>query len=205
MLNLYEENFLKKNRSMIELFRIIKKRYNPKKVIYPGCYIHITPSLVFSEVIYVDSFKKIGNFFEDYKVKNYVKSKKEYGEEPKYKFYLQDYFEDLHEKEKSFDLVISQYGGFVGQAVKKYLKKGGILVCNDSHGDASLARLDNDYKLIGIYNTDNDEKYEISNENLEEYFILKKEVNNPKEIVLKTMKGLKYTKSPTGYIFKKIN
>ncbi len=37
------------------------------------------------------------------------------------------------------DLIISQYAGFVGQETKRYLKEGGILLCNDSHGDATLA------------------------------------------------------------------
>jgi hypothetical protein len=30
------------------------------------------------------------------------------------------------------DLIISQYAGFVGQATKKYLNTGGILLCNDN-------------------------------------------------------------------------
>jgi len=53
------------------------------------------------------------------------------------------------------DLIISQYAGFVGQATKKYLKTGGILLCNDSHGDATLARFDHDFEFIGVMGMDN--------------------------------------------------
>ena len=53
------------------------------------------------------------------------------------------------EAEKSFDLLISQYAGFVSQHCKKYLKIGGILLVNNSHGDASMAKLDDDYKFVG--------------------------------------------------------
>lgn len=53
------------------------------------------------------------------------------------------------------DLIISQYAGFVGQATKVYLKKGGILLCNDSHGDATLAYCDSDYEFVGVINLNN--------------------------------------------------
>jgi hypothetical protein len=35
----------------------------------------------------------------------------------------------------------------VAQATKQFLKVGGILLCNDSHGDATLVRFDEDPPL----------------------------------------------------------
>jgi hypothetical protein len=35
-------------------------------------------------------------------------------------------------------------------ATKQFLKLGGIILCNGSHGDATLARFDEDFKFIGI-------------------------------------------------------
>ena len=75
---------------------------------------------------------------------------------------------------KEFDLVISQYAGFVGQAAKPYLKKGGLLVCNDSHADASMASIDPDFELIAIYRRKADDKFSISDKNLGEYLKPKK-------------------------------
>ena len=203
MLELYKKNHIKKEYTSIGLFREIKKKFDPKRILYPGSYIHITPSLVFSDVTYVDSFKNTHRFFESLEVKNYIVKNKEYDEKPQYNFYHQNYLKDLPEELESFDVVISQYGGFVGQAVKKYLKGKGILVCNNSHGDASMASIDPDYELIAVYNRRTDEKFSISKKKLNEYLIPKKEITITKEFLEKTMKGIAYTKSPSGYIFRK--
>lgn len=97
------------------------------------------------------------------------------------------------------DLIISQYGGFVGQATKSYLKKGGILLCNDSHGDATLAYCDEDYAFIGIVDSQN----QISRTNLDYYFKLPKEKAIDSDIVKNKMKGLKYKKTANNYLFEK--
>ena len=202
-LELYKKNHLDKDYTLIGLFREIKTMFNPKKILYPGCYIHITPSLIFPDVTYVDSFRNTNKFYENLEIKKFIEKNKEYTEKSKFKFYLQDYSKDLPEELESFDLIISLYGGFVGQAVKKYLKKGGILVCNNSHGDATMASLDSAYELIAIYNRKSDEKFTISSKNLNEYLILKKKITITKKDLEKTMKGIAYTKSPSGYVFRK--
>ncbi len=136
-------------------------------------------------------------------IERFIEKNKEYQEKTNLKFYHQDYTKNIPEDGKSFDVIISQYGGFVGMAVKKYLKKGGILVCNNSHGDASIASMDADYELTAVYNRRTDEKFSISSKNLKEYIILKKKVKVTKESLEKTMNGVPYTKSPSGYIFRK--
>ena len=202
-LELYKKNHLDKDYTLIGLFREIKTMFNPKKILYPGCYIHITPSLIFPDVTYVDSFRNTNKFYENLEIKKFIEKNKEYTEKSKFKFYLQDYSKDLPEELESFDLIISLYGGFVGQAVKKYLKKGGILVCNNSHGDATMASLDSAYELIAIYNRKSNEKFTISSKNLNEYLIPKKKITITKKDLEKTMKGIAYTKSPSGYVFRK--
>lgn len=101
--------------------------------------------------------------------------------------------------------MISQYAGFVGQGAKPYLKKGGLLVCNNSHGDASMADLDPDFELIAVYRRKTDDKFSISEKNLKQYLIPKKGSQPTKEELIKSMKGTTYTKSPSGYIFRKVN
>lgn len=203
MIELYHKNYSDKKHSFIGLFEEIKKKYNPKRVLYPGCFVHITPSLVFSDVTYVDSLRNTDKFFKSEDVGLFIDNNKRYAGKTKLKFYHQDYTNPLEEKKESFDVVFSLYGGFVGQAVKKYLKSGGILVCNDSHGDASMASIDSDYQLVAVYDIIQDDKVSISDNDLERYLIPKRKQISKDEL-LKTMRGVPFTKSPSGYIFKKI-
>mgnify|MGYP000026062657 CR=1 FL=1 len=202
---LYKRHHIDKQHTSIGLFRELNTKFHIEKVLYPGSHVHITPSLIFSNVIYADSFKNTYKFFQAQDTIEFIKKNREYLEEPIIHFYQQDYRKPFKDLEIEFDLVISQYAGFVGQASKKYLKNGGILVCNNSHGDASMTSLDTDFELIAIYNRRADEKFSISEKNLANYLIPKNGIQPTKEKLLKSMQGIAYTKSPSGYIFKKIN
>lgn len=203
MIELYHRYHSKKEYTLIGLFREIKKKFNPKKVLYPGCYVHITPSLVFPDVVYVDSFRKTSAFYECLDVKEFIETNKEYSTKSKFVFYQQNYSKDIPEKLKSFDAVLSLYGGLVSQAVKKYLKKNGILICNNSHGDATMASLDSDFELIAVFNRRSDDAFSISNKRLDQYLVPKGRKQITKKELKKTMKGIAYTKTPSGYIFMK--
>lgn len=201
---LYKKFHVDKGHTSIGLFIALNEKYSIDKVFYPGSHVHITPSLVFSEVIYADSFKNTFKFFEDPETLAFVSANKRYKEEAIFRFYQQDYEQRFNGLSKDFDLVISQYASFVGQAVKSYLKIGGLLVCNNSHGDASLASLDPSYQLTAVYRRLADDKFSISENKLGDYLIPKSGVIPTwKEIVTKR-RGIAYTKSPSGYIFKKV-
>jgi hypothetical protein len=130
---------------------------------------------VFDNVTYADSLKNTFKFFQDSETLEFVQSSKEYSEEPVVVFYQQDYNDPFVAlKFDDFDLVISQYAGFVGQAVKLYLKHGGLLVCNDSHGDASMASIDPDYELVAVYTRHRDDDFSITDTDLGKYLIPKK-------------------------------
>lgn len=202
---LYKKHHIDKQHTSLGLFRELNAKFHIEKVFYPGSHVHITPSLIFSNMVYADSFRNTYKFFQEQDTIEFIKKHKEYSEEPIIRFYQQDYNKPFKDLEIEFDMVISQYAGFVGQASKKHLKKGGILVCNNSHGDASMTSLDADFELIAIYNRRADEKFSISEKNLENYLIPKKGTQPTKEKLLKSMQGIAYTKSPSGYIFKKIN
>jgi hypothetical protein len=178
---LYKKYHVDKEHTSIGLFRVIKDCFDIKNVFYPGSHVHITPSLIFSDVTYADSFRNTHNFFEEKDIDEFIRNEKEYPEDTHFRFYQQDYNKLFEELEKEFDMVISQYAGFVGQATKPYLKKGGILVCNNSHGDASMASLDKDYKLIAVYRRYADDKFTISSKNLDEYQNQKAEINQQKK------------------------
>lgn len=201
---LYKKFHVDKEHTSIGLFIALNDKYSIDKVFYPGSHVHITPSLVFSEVIYADSFKNTFKFFEDPETLAFVSANKRYKEEAIFRFYQQDYEQRFNGLAKDFDLVISQYAGFVGQAVKSYLKIGGLLVCNNSHGDASLASLDPSYQLTAVYRRLADDKFSISENKLSDYLIPKSGVIPTREEIVTKRRGIAYTKSPSGYIFKKV-
>jgi hypothetical protein len=49
----------------IKTFRFILKKFSIQRVLYPGSWIHVTPSLIFPDVVYVDSFSKMEKAFTD--------------------------------------------------------------------------------------------------------------------------------------------
>jgi hypothetical protein len=153
--------------------------------------------------VYVDSFKKTKKFFDDNKIQDIINKNKKYQEDAIIRFHLVDFYKDVGEELESFDLLISQYAGFVSQCCKKYLKPGGLLVANNSHGDASMASMDKIFEFIGVVYYSN-KIYRFTTKNLDQYFIPKKKnLTITKEYLEKTMKGIGYTKTASAYLFKK--
>ena len=201
---LYAKYFIEKNDERLKLFQILVNTYDIKKGLYPGSFVHVTPSLVIPDMVYIDSDKRCKKFFESEITRNYIEKKKQYSEPVKYLFYEADFTGDLRNLQPGSDLLISLYAGSISQFCGKYLKKDGILVANNSHGDAALAYLNPDYELIAVINR-NGERFSSSNKNLESYFIPKSGAPINKEDVIKKMRGPAYTKSAYAYVFKKLN
>lgn len=146
----------------------------------------------------MDNFKGAIRFFQQIEeIHSFIERKKRYEAPCTITFLAQDYYDELDIE--PVDLIISQYAGFVGQATSRYLKPGGILLCNDSHGDATLARFDETFTFIGVIKEDN----QIIQTKLDEYFTLAKGRAVDLEKVKKKMRGLPYTKQVENYIFQK--
>ncbi len=203
MTELYKKWFIDRQFERAELFLKLTEKYKINTVLYPGSFVHITPSFYIPTAYYVDSDRKAKKFFANKsEVVELINKRKNYEQEPELHFFGQDYFKPLDIKERSIDLLISQYAGPISQACKRYLKKGGNLLVNNSHADAGIAALDSDYKLVGAVKFSN-RKYTISEDNLDEYFYPKKD----KELSIKYLselgKGVGYTKTASSYIFEK--
>ena len=157
-LDIYLSDFRNKHGGLYDLlsvFQQIREGFDCKRVLYPGSYLHVTPSLVFPEVCYVDSLKDICKALANPDLLEYISSHKNYPEDASVQCYQEDYRSFDSESEASFDLLISLNAGFISQACKSFLKSGALLLLNDSHHDASRAYVDPDYQLIGVVEGEN--------------------------------------------------
>ncbi len=83
----YKHYYIDRDYEQVDLFRLLKNKYGIKKVIYPGSYIHISPSFVFSDVVYIDSDKHAKKYFQGNDLIHLIHTKKEYPEDPKNCFF----------------------------------------------------------------------------------------------------------------------
>jgi hypothetical protein len=199
----YKKYYIDRDYEQVDLFRLLKNQYDISKVVYPGSYIHISPSFIFPYVVYIDSDKNAKRFFKSDSLNEIVKDRKEYPGESTIVFHGKDYREIVEEYQLKFDLLISQYAGLISDACKPYLKPGGYLLVNNSHGDAGMASIDPDYQLIATIHRRKG-KYRLSTTSLENYFIPKKDITVTRELLRERGKGIGYTRSATLYLFQKL-
>lgn len=201
---IYKHYFVDKGDERLGLFRLLAGRFGIESGLYPGSFVHITPSFVIPHMVYVDMDKRCKSFFKSEETRDFVNKNKEYEQPSSYRFHEADFSEGFPERKESFDLLISLYSGFVSKYCGEYLKAGKILVANNSHGDASLAYLDARYEFIGVVKL-NGERFNYSEKDLDSYFIPKGNKALDKEKIEKTMQGPAYTKAAYAYVFKKLD
>ncbi|HEY60164.1 MAG TPA: hypothetical protein G4N92_05725 [Anaerolineae bacterium] len=200
---LYKKEYIDKSFERKDLFLLLRQRYKICKALYPGSFVHVTPSLVFQEVVYVDSDKNAKRFFEEIdSIKQFINLNKSYKEESSYRFMYQDYSTPIDLPYDYFDLLISQWAGPISQSCKKYLKPGGFLLANNSHADAGIAFLDHDYLLVSAIKYSNG-KFKIMENKLDIYFIPKSSKIISKESLIKSGKGIAYKNTAHSYLFMK--
>lgn len=200
---LYHDHFVKKSDERTGLFQALSAGFSIQRGLYPGSFVHITPSFFIPEMVYVDMDKRCPRFFADDATLHYVTERKQYAQTPSLKFYHADFSKEVPEPLQSCDLLLSFYAGFISEYCVQYLRPQGILVANNSHGDAPLAHLNPDYELIGVVNREA-ERFKLTFENLDTYFVTKSGKPLDKAEILRSMRGLGYTKAPYAYIFQKV-
>jgi hypothetical protein len=198
----YKEYY--RNGDRREIFKLLVDRYGIQNALYPGSYIHIAPSFYIPETVYIDSNEKARKFFDDRNIVEFISKHSHYKKFPLVRYYNYNYNLDFGEKSENFDLLISLYAGFVSQACKKYIKKDGILLVNNTHGDASMAYIDEEYEFIArIYRSNN--RYRLTNKNLDKYFIPKNpKLELTKDYMRRIKRGVGYTKTSIAYVFKRV-
>lgn len=190
----------------IRLFRVIADLAGPSaRILYPGSYADIAPSVWFDDVTYVDIDKRTPRFFaEADAVSELVGAKRRVLDLPERSaaitFHHADYATPLPEPSDSFDLLVSLYAGFVSEHCTQYLRIGGTLLVNPSHGDAAMASIDPRYELTGVVTSKNGD-YRVSTSDLDTYMVPKKEQVVTVGSLHEGGRGIGYTRSPFAYLF----
>ena len=150
----YEKNS-KGNGGIYSALLQISREFTVRRVLYPGSYVDITPSLFFPHVVYVDALSGIADLMADSILQEHIAQNKLYQEKADIRCYQQDYHTFNAEPDETFDLLISLNAGLVSQACKQFIDSGGLLLANDEHYDARRAFVDSDYLLVGAFNREN--------------------------------------------------
>lgn len=206
-MDLYAKYHLERGDERRELFRLLRDRYDCTVGLYPGCFVHVTPSFYLQTMTYVDTSPRARQFFRGGAAVRTVDANKTYPDRAVIHFHPLDYRTHLPLDDETVDLLVSQYAGFVSDACSRYLCHGGILVANDSHGDAGLAYVDPAFDFVGVV-LRNGEQFELSTEGLGEYFVRASHTPLPDRSDLRQyLKGLgrplRYVKSAEDYLFRK--
>ncbi|MGF1665603.1 MAG: class I SAM-dependent methyltransferase [Acidimicrobiia bacterium] len=183
------------------LFESVAGTVDANTVLYPGSYVDLTPAFIWSETTFVDVDRRANQFFADTGGVDELLS--EHGADGHtVRFIHGDYQDPLDLAEGSFDLLISLYAGFISEHCTRYLRVGGHLLVNSSHGDAAMASIDDRYGLRAVI-TSRDGGYRANSSDLDSYLVPKKDVEVTKDLLHSTGRGISYTKSPFAYLFER--
>lgn len=186
------------------LFQAIAEAVDADRVLYAGSYVDVAPSFVWPSVTYVDVDRRAARFFDDTEgVHEIIAAHPPPPERVVYDFIAGDYTDSLPFEPESFDLLISLYGGFVSEHCTRYLRVGGSLLVNPSHGDAALASLDHRYALSGVVQSRSG-AYSVSVADLDTYLAPEKPDQVTRELVHRTGRGVAYTRSAFAYLFLRV-
>jgi hypothetical protein len=185
------------------LFRAVAASTGAGSVLYPGCDVDIAPSFVFPRVTYVDVDRRTPGFFaDDAGIRKIIRGHDGAPAHPDVSFIHQDYTRALDLPDQGFDLLVSLYAGFVSEHCTRYLRVGGTLPVNPSHGDAAMASIDRRYRLAGVV-TSRAGAYRVSAEGLERYLVPKNPAALTPDLLHARGRGVAYTRSPFAYLFER--
>lgn len=182
------------------LFEALREKYPCREVLYPGCSVHLTPSLYFPHVVYVDRSEEAARFFASGNtLQDFVNRNKRYRQSCYLQFIQQDYQRPLPLKEGSFDLLLALYADGIVSSCIRYLKPGGHLISNNHRGEAELAVKDRRLKLVSAVLLKKG-KTIVAKENLREDQISSHKFNSR----VLTDQGTKIVERETYFVFQRL-
>ncbi len=188
----------------LRLFSAVATEVDASTVLYPGSFVDVAPSFVFPSVVYVDNDRRAEQFFaDDGGVEEIIAANTIDQRARSVTFIPADYQTDLELADQSFDLLISLYAGFISEHCSRYLRVGGSLLVNSSHGDVAMASIDPQFRLVAVVNATGG-TYRVQTSALDTYLVPKKPQSITAETLHRLGRGIAYTKSPFAYIFRRL-
>uniref|UniRef100_A0A7S3Z7Z8 Uncharacterized protein n=1 Tax=Lotharella globosa TaxID=91324 RepID=A0A7S3Z7Z8_9EUKA len=198
------------------LFRTVKEDCGfGGKVLYPGSYVDIHASVVFDDVVYVDTDRKAKRFFSSPDiVRGLVRGHRQKDKKASFRFsfHPNDYMQPLPYPDGFFDGLISLYAGPISEFCSRYVKKGGYLLVNKSHGDVALAALNSQWVLVAVLvqcasppSSTKPSKLAVVRQDLESFLEPKRQTDKDitRETLIQSQTGVKYKKEAVAYVFEK--
>lgn len=186
------------------LYDAVAENVPATTVLYAGSYVDLTPAFVWPDVTFVDLDKRANRFFADADGVDDLIA--EHGTDPTsrtVRFIHGSYEDDLDIANGSVDLLVSLYAGLVSEHCTRYLRVGGTLLANASHGDVAMASIDDRYRLSGVV-THRDGVYRVSTDRLDEHLVPKRPIDLTPELIRERGRGIGYTKSVFAYLFERV-
>ncbi len=173
-----------------------------RRALYVGSYVDLSPSTAIESVTYVDTDVRASRFFADPDlVRTELEGRTKEGAGVDVTFHAADYTQPLPVPDGSIDLLISLFTGPAWEHSRRYLRAGGWLLANTSHGDASLAALDPGLRLVGVARQD-DDLYSVDTDGLGEYLVPKRPVSADADTIRRSGRGIPYTRAAFAYVFR---
>ncbi|MEM9565502.1 MAG: hypothetical protein AAGA93_22960 [Actinomycetota bacterium] len=188
----------------LRLFRAVAGAIEASLVLYPGSFVDVAPSFVWPSVTYVDVDRRAARFFADGPGVDEIVSANQDGRgQRSVEFVAGDYREALDLVDGSFDLLVSLYAGFVSEHCTRYLRIGGHLLVNPSHGDAAMASIDARYRLAAVVTAGGPNGYRVSTSDLDTHLVPKKAQPVTVERLHQLGRGIGYTRPAFAYVFER--
>jgi len=183
------------------LFQTLVVRWPVARALYLGSYVDLSPSTAISSVTYVDTDARAARFFADTdQVRAELAGRRHAGAGTDVRFLAADYTQSLDIADASMDLLISLYTGPVWEHARRYLKPNGLLLANTSHGDASLAALDDALRLVAVVQQ-REGRYRLLVDGVEEYLVPKRPESADADRIRASGRGIAYTQTAFAYVF----
>ncbi|MCL4295315.1 MAG: hypothetical protein KJ077_06290 [Anaerolineae bacterium] len=202
-INLYKKFYSDLQFERAGLFQAVQEKYNCQHVLYPGSFVHITPSFFFPHVVYIDRDPKAQAFFADRdSVSAYINSRKTYKRSAYFRFIAQDYTAAVPRLDEGFDLLISLYAGRIYPACQNYLKLGGLLLTNNHHHEGEEAAGQGEFKWVAVVQFRKN-KYTVVEENLDRLVNNQTRTTKAKRYLKQSNYGVTYTENEVYYIYQR--
>ena len=187
----------------LRLFGAVAEFVGETPVLYPGSFVDVAASFAFDTVTYVDSDRQAARFFADEEgVNEIIGHHRLRPTTASWRFIGDDYRAELDVAHRSAGLLVSLYAGFVSEHCTVYLRPGGWLLVNPSHGDAAMASISPEFSLAAVVDSRSG-GYTVSDIDLDSYLIPRRPTTVTPELLHERGRGIAYTKSPFAYLFRR--